>query len=109
MLLSERDSHWLYYIIKGTHYTRYYDVKEHFYKNLVEGGRTFQGDLLIEDSALNEVVRYSKSNIHRSKLSYQMKILIEILHAKNCLISANYGSYKGVIKREAPIKIICPR
>ena len=34
--------------IEGTHYMR------HYYTNLVEGGRTIQGDLLIEESALRK-------------------------------------------------------
>ena len=33
-------------------------MKAHYYTNLVEGGRTIRGDFLIEESALNEVVRY---------------------------------------------------
>ena len=32
-------------------------MKAHFYTNLVEGGRTVQGDALIEESVLNEVLR----------------------------------------------------
>ena len=36
-------------------------MKSHYYTNLVEGGRTIQGDALIEESALNEVVRYDFS------------------------------------------------
>ena len=31
-------------------------MKVHYYTNLVEGGCTVQGDTLMEESALNEVV-----------------------------------------------------
>ena len=33
-----------------------YGKKAHYCTNLVESGRTIQGDALIEESALNEVV-----------------------------------------------------
>ena len=32
-------------------------MKAHYYTNLIEGGRTKQGDVLFEESALNEIVR----------------------------------------------------
>ena len=38
-------------------------MKAHYYTNLVEDDRTIQKDVLIEESALNEVVRYLKSNL----------------------------------------------
>ena len=37
-------------------------MKAQYYTNLVEGGPSTQGDLLIEKSALNEVVRYFTQN-----------------------------------------------
>ena len=33
-------------------------MKAQYYTNLVEGGRSVQGDILIEESALDSVVRY---------------------------------------------------
>ena len=48
--------------IEGTHYTRDNVMKAQYYTNLVEGGPSTQGDLLIEKSALNEVVRYFTQN-----------------------------------------------
>ena len=42
-------------LIKGTHYTSLYGMSVHYSNDLVEEGRTFQGDVLIEASALNEV------------------------------------------------------
>ena len=46
-------------LIEGLHYTctRYYGKKVHYCIDLVEDGRTIQGDVLIKESALNEVVR----------------------------------------------------
>ena len=43
--------------IEGTHYTRYYITNAPYYTNLVERGCTIQGDVLIEESALNEAVQ----------------------------------------------------
>ena len=34
-------------------------MKAHYFTHLVEGGRTIYGVLFIEESALNEVVRYN--------------------------------------------------
>ena len=45
-------------LIEGTHYTRYYGMKVHDFSYLVKGGRTIQGDVEIEERALNEVVGY---------------------------------------------------
>ena len=33
-------------------------MKAHYYTNLLEGGRAIQVDVLIKESALNEVLRY---------------------------------------------------
>ena len=40
-------------------------MKAHFYTNLVEGGCTIQGDVIIQESTLNEIVL---STINRFKL-----------------------------------------
>ena len=44
-------------INEETHYTRDRSRWRIYYTILVEGGRTIQGDVLIEENALNEVVR----------------------------------------------------
>ena len=41
----------------GVPYTRYYVMKAYYYSNLEEVGRTIQGDILINETSLNEVVR----------------------------------------------------
>ena len=51
-------------------------MKAHYYTNLVEDDRTIQKDVLIEESALNEVVRYLKSN-----LMARAKTIQERLHS----------------------------
>ena len=38
-------------------------MKTHYYTNLVEGGCTFQRDVLIEESAQNEVVQFENTYI----------------------------------------------
>ena len=48
-------------------------MKAHYYTNLVEDDRTIQKDVLIEESALNEVVRYLKSNLMARDLSVDVK------------------------------------
>ena len=49
-------------------------MKAHYYTNLVEGGPTIQGVLLIEESAPNEVVRYFISEVHL------VDFILEIFH-----------------------------
>ena len=39
-------------------------MKAHYYINLVEGGRTIKRDVLIDESALNEVVQYGSFPFH---------------------------------------------
>ena len=43
-------------------------MKAHHYTNLIEGVRTIQGDVLIGESALNEIVRL---NVHENRMLTQ--------------------------------------
>ena len=43
-------------------------MKAHHYTNLVEGGRTIQGDVLIVEIALNEIARL---NVHENRMLTQ--------------------------------------
>ena len=43
-------------VIEATIYARYYSMKAHYYTNVVEGGHTFQADILIKESTLNKVI-----------------------------------------------------
>ena len=52
---------YLVLLIEGSHNTRYYGLKAHYYTSPVIGsGRTFliQGNVLIEESALNYLSTY---------------------------------------------------
>ena len=43
-------------------------MKATYYTNLVEGGRSIQGDALIRKSVLNEVVQYHLPNQSMNKI-----------------------------------------
>ena len=55
-------------------------MKAHYYTKFVEGGRTFQEDLLIEVSALNEVVRYFILDVLPAMLSIHPQKLFKFLN-----------------------------
>ena len=44
-------------LIEGPHFMRYFEMKAHCYTHIDECG-SIEGDVLIEESDLNEVVRY---------------------------------------------------
>ena len=51
-------------------------MKAHYYTNLVEGGRTTQGDALIKENALNEVARFLEYFCSEKQLLCSEKLLL---------------------------------